>query len=73
MQSMALAAAARDALSMLMQAAPRQPDSGPKTLKRLWTLIGNISSQHVGVLSVYVVRGLMCVAHSWGGASPSGE
>ena len=30
--------------------------------KRLWTLIGSISLQHVGVLSVYVVHGLMCVA-----------
>ena len=30
--------------------------------KPLWTSIGNISLQHVGVLSVYVVHGLMCVA-----------
>ena len=33
MRSIALAAARRDALCMLMQAAPKQPDSGPKTLQ----------------------------------------
>ena len=30
--------------------------------KRSWMLIGSIGLQHVGVLSVYVVHGLMCVA-----------
>ena len=33
MLSIALAAAGRDVLCMLMQSAPRQPDSGPKTLQ----------------------------------------
>ena len=42
---------------MLMQAAPRQLDSGPS-----WMVIGSISLQHVAVLSVYVVHGPMWVA-----------
>ena len=30
--------------------------------KRLWMLIDRFNLQHVGVLSVYVLRCLMCVA-----------
>ena len=62
LRSVALAASGKDALCVLMQATPMQLDSGPKTLQMLQPLIGSISSRQVGVLSVCVVRGQMCVA-----------
>ena len=50
-------------MQLRAQHASRQSGSGhQRHYKRSWMLIGSISLQHVGVLSVYVVHGLMCVA-----------
>ena len=41
---------------------PGNPTVVQKHYKHLWMLSGNFSLQHVGVLRVYVVHGLVCVA-----------
>ena len=61
-RSIALVAAEKDALCVLMQAAPRQPDSDPKTLQAFvdahWQFEFTACG---GVVCVCVVYGLMCV------------
>ena len=56
--SIALAVLGKDVLCMLMQAAPMQQDSGPKTLQ------ASVDAHwhHQFTTCVYVVHGLMCVA-----------
>ena len=62
LRSVALAASGKDALCVLMQATPMELDSGPKTLQTFVDALWQYQLRQVGVLSVYVVHGLIRVA-----------
>ena len=67
-RSIALAAAAKAALCMLMQAAPRQPDNAPKTVPALvdahWqfqvTICGGVGCVSCAWAAVVIIPGVAC-------------